>query len=342
MSVMSLNLDKEDIWSVVDTVKDSFKPEEKEKTPEELSPKCTKCSETEFEQIDGLICCSNCGLEFSHYIDTSQEWRFYGADDNKMDNPTRCGPEINNFFPESSLGTVILGNKYFNQNNKYLRLQKYTQMPSAERSDWSVLNLIKERTANKGISKSIIDNSMVLYRKIKTEKISRGANRWGLIAASIFYSCRKSGITRTAKEIGNILSIKEDVVTNGIKECNRICNQKNISLDTRTSSSNDFIERYCQMLNIDYRTYLFIKEIAKKAEEIGIVAENTPPSISAGSIFFVSEILGLQKTKNDIHNTTGISIVTITKTYKRLLKYKSTLLKDINIDSYEDQPLFWH
>ena len=40
-------------------------------------------------------------------IDESPEWRYYGADDNKSVNPTRCGVPTSDFYSEASLGSNI-------------------------------------------------------------------------------------------------------------------------------------------------------------------------------------------------------------------------------------------
>jgi transcription initiation factor TFIIB len=41
-------------------------------------------------------------------LDYSPEWRFYGADDKKGSDPTRCGNPINPLLQESSFGCKIL------------------------------------------------------------------------------------------------------------------------------------------------------------------------------------------------------------------------------------------
>ena len=66
--------------------------------------------------------------------------------------------------------------------------------------------------------------------------------------------------------------------------------------------------------------------IASRAEEYGMVSENTPPSIAAGSIYLVVQLEKLPITKREIATACKISEVTICKCYKKLHKYQKHLL----------------
>ena len=83
------------------------------------------------------------------------------------------------------------------------------------------------------------------------------------------------------------------------------------------------------------------KEIASKAEELGIVSENTPPSIAAGSIYLLSEVENLNLNKKTIAKDCGISEVTISKTYKKLCPFKNNLVKKPENKDIDSKPMFW-
>ena len=59
---------------------------------------------------------------------------------------------------------------------------------------------------------------------------------------------------------------------------------------------------------------------------MGIVPENTPPSIAVGIIFFVCQSCNLQITKKQIFNQTKVSEVTINKCSQKLITYKDKLI----------------
>ena len=83
------------------------------------------------------------------------------------------------------------------------------------------------------------------------------------------------------------------------------------------------------------------KTIASCAEEIGIVAENTPPSIAAGSIYLLSEHYKLNLTKKSIAKDCGISEVTISKTYKKMFPFKEHLINESDFEKISTAPMFW-
>ena len=64
-----------------------------------------------------------------------------------------------------------------------------------------------------------------------------------------------------------------------------------------------------------------------KIEKMDIMPENTPPSIAAGVVYFISQMCKLNISKRDVKNVSETSEVTINKCYKKLEK----ISKDENI-----------
>ena len=58
-----------------------------------------------------------------------------------------------------------------------------------------------------------------------------------------------------------------------------------------SSSSLDFIRRFCSHLNIGSNIYRICYHVCQKAEEYNLVSKCIPPSIAAGSIFLVITLL---------------------------------------------------
>ena len=63
-----------------------------------------------------------------------------------------------------------------------------------------------------------------------------------------------------------------------------------------------------------------------KIERNNLIPQNTPHSISAGIIYFISQLCNLNITKKDIHFVTNISEVTINKCYKEIEKKQDILI----------------
>ena len=301
---------------------------------------CYHCGKDALNKCDGAMVCTNCGTINDMIIDYSAEWRFYGSEDSKFSDPTRCGMPTNSLLPRSSLGSTISFKKKESYQMKRIRTNhQYNAMPYKERSLYNVFEIIQIKAINHGIPTCIIEEAKSLYKKIAEMKISRGSNRKGIIASCIYKACVIHSSHRTPQEIAQIFNISTTCLTRGCKNFESIMNMnKNVEpaqVAVESSSSLDFIRRFCSHLNIGSNIYKICYHVCEKAEEYNLVSKCIPPSIAAGSIFLVISLLSnennkIKISKKDISEKCKISEVTISKCYKELLKYHQHLLpKDI-------------
>ena len=81
-----------------------------------------------------------------------------------------------------------------------------------------------------GIPKLIIDNAMQYHKKISEyDQTFRGDNKDGLIAASIYISCRINNYPRTVKELATIFHLDPKSATRGCKNAQTIINDLDYS-----------------------------------------------------------------------------------------------------------------
>ena len=92
-------------------------------------------------------------------------------------------------------------------------------MPYKEKSQYDEFQLITIISQNAGIPKMIIDDATKYHKEISEAKTFRGLNRDGIIAASIYISCRVNNYPRTAKEIADIFNLDNTSATKGCKKC---------------------------------------------------------------------------------------------------------------------------
>ena len=97
----------------------------------------------------------------------------------------------------------------------------------------------------------------------------------------------------------------------------------------RTTTYKDFIKPYITNLSIPNSQALekLVYMVCERIEELGIVPENTPPSLTASVIVFCSREIGIKLSHTDVAHVCGISPVTIQKCMKRLLPWKKKLLE---------------
>ena len=76
------------------------------------------------------------------------------------------------------------------------------------------------------------------------------------------------------------------------------------------------------------------KFIAKKIEEQGFINDNTPQSIAAGIVYFISQICHLMISKTDVKQVCGVSEVTINKCYKKMDTMREKLIPKQILEKY--------
>lgn len=274
---------------------------------------------------EGNYFCPQCNSIIERLIDNNAEWRFYGAEDNKSSNPTRCGMPISELLPNSSLGSVI---GYTNKDSYDFKIMRkyhmWNSMTYKERSLYNIFENLNVIAMNSGIPKSILEEAKTLYKAVSEHKISRGDNRHGLIASSVYIACKKNGVPRSSKEIAKIFNISATTMTKGCKKFQEI-----IKIDSSTTTPLDFINRFCSNVNLGQDKTNICRKITEKAEEIDILSENTPPSVAAAIIYLCNTIYNWNISKKELSQSCGISQVTISKCYIKISTHKDILFQGL-------------
>ena len=333
------NIDKSKLWEIFDN-------DCKEKTIDietiyQKDDLCKLCESTMMLMDDGFPTCTNmrCGWIFRDVLDYSPEWRFFGADDKNANDPTRCGNPINPLLVESSFGCKVLCNQRSSYEMK--KISKWTSwqsMPHKEKALYDEFQFITTMAQNAGIPKIFIDDAMSIHKDISEQQMFRGLNRDGIKSASIYISCRMNGCPRTSHEIAEIFKLDKASATKGCSMAVNIL--ANIDRGTEHQSDlcatkpSSFIERYCSLLGVNHELTLLSKFIANKIEQRDIITDNTPHAISAGIIYFVSQVCGLNISKRDIHNKCNVSEVTINKCYKKMESIREDLIPKCILEKY--------
>lgn len=305
---------------------------------------CDRCESTLAFSDEGFLTCTNnrCGIIYKDIVDHSAEWRYYGADDNQNSDPTRCGMPINPLLQESSFGCKVLC--YGSTSYEMRKIRRYTEwqsMPYKEKSQYEEFQRITIMAQNGGIPKLIIDDAIRYHKKISEYELTfRGDNRDGILAASIYISCRINNYPRTAKEIATIFNLDVTSATKGCKNAQLIINNLEKDMDNSEKTlfcktkPEAFIERYCSKLSINNELTKLCQFISMKIEKKGFMPENTPHSIAAGVVYFIAQLCNLNISKKDIKNTSEISEVTINKCFKKIEKMKEELVPAVILKKY--------
>tara|TARA_B100001250_G_scaffold56965_1_gene44100 strand:+ start:1999 stop:3078 length:1080 start_codon:yes stop_codon:yes gene_type:complete len=306
---------------------------------------CDLCNSAVAYTQNKLLTCTNpkCGIIYKDVLDQAAEWRYYGADDSNMVDPTRCGMPINPLLKESSYGCkVVCNGRSSYEMRKIRRYTEWQSMPYKEKAQYDEFEKIKTLSRNAGIPKIIIDEALRQHKKLSEMKTFRGCNRDGIIAASVYIAGRIHNYPRTAKEIATVFVLDNTSATKGCKNAVNLLNKMeeyNTNIDktkfhqTRPTA---FIERYCSRLNLNKELTMVCKFVASKIEKNNLIPENTPHSVAAGIVYFVSQTCNLNVSKKNVNTVSEISEVTINKCYKKLDKIRNDLIPGVIIKKYAE------
>lgn len=310
----------DDLWQIFDEIRRT----EAEGAATEETVGCECCKGQRIIVDEGQQICLDCKTVQGCIIDSGAEWRFYGGDDNRDEDPTRCGMPSNDLLPKSSLGSVIGSRRFESKDVRKIRMyQMWNSMPYWERTLHEVFERLATNTVLHGVPSKVLDDAKVLYKRASERKISRGDNRDGLIASSIYYACLINNVPRSTKEVARMFNLDVNILTKGNARFQTL-----LKMNVKSCSSKDFIARFGTRLRMDCRDIDECKRIAAMLDELEIISENAPMSIAAGVIYFYTMLKGLDINKKDISDACEVSDPTINKCYKRILKWKDFLMKN--------------
>jgi len=337
-----MGMDDDELFELLDQIDFDKETEELQLFEQEFSESdngkfCKKCKTSDKiaeDAAQGIMVCIGCGTILSELFDENPEWRQYGGDDGK-EGFARCGNPTNFFLPQSSLGTSIA----CSNRSKIKILHGWSAMPYKERSLNIVLKEIQNKCRIAGIMKCIEDDAKILYKNTSESKhlmgknkgknvIIRGSNRKSLIAACVFFACKRKGKTRSPKEIAKLFDLKYKSVTKGCKTFQKLIKLKHLQYDTKISNPEHFITRYCRELHITNEYIDQATKIAKNIQKLKLASMHTPFSVATGSILLVVDLNMLNIERKVIATRFGVSEVTVIKTYRKIEHYKNILTND--------------
>jgi len=323
-------LDDDDIWNMLENIN--------EKSISKIDKnQCINCNSLNLvnDQSKGCIKCLDCGLCTNQTFDENAEWSNY--DDGKSEGSVRCGAITNFFLPKSSLGTTIAGKNY----SVLKMLQNWNQMPYKERSLSEILRYVEQVCRKINLPKAVIDLVKILYKQIHDLKydteekknknvIIRGENRKGIYGATVYYAAQKQGYSRSIKEIADMFETSIKTITKGCRKFMDLMKKNDIVNTISTTSSNDFIDRFCYKLKLNKEQIEKITNMAINISKLPIASNHQPSSIVAGLVLIYSYDNNLDIQKKTISEIFDISIVTIDKIFKKIKPFINIITSEEN------------
>jgi transcription initiation factor TFIIIB Brf1 subunit/transcription initiation factor TFIIB len=318
-------MNDDDMWNIFDEIKS--KTLEKSSTDTAKENAICSCGCEEFVMEDNMQICKECSCIIGKMIENTAEWRYYGNDDNRDGDPSRCGLPTNNLLPKSSIGSMIGGGYKDNIDIRRIRMfQMWNSMPYDERTLWNVFDKMTSNTIHNGIPQKVIDDAKVLYKNASEKKISRGDNKEGLIASCIYHACLLNKIPKSSKEIAAMFNISHVILNKGNSRFQTL-----LQINVSSPEPIDFISQYGNNLNMSIKDIEDCKKLVKFIENNEIMNDNSPTSSAAGILYYYSTVKNLGYTKKRFAKACNVSEVTIIKCFKIINNYNDFIIKNIDI-----------
>lgn len=268
---------------------------------------CDKCDDLDFQDQEELIICKSCGAVVERPLDISAEYRFFSSEDKSGGDPSRIGAPMDARFPDSSLGTIILGLGHGGPSSarsammRIRRFHTWSMFPYKKRSLLQVFEQMTLAATNHGIENRVIEIAKDLYVQLVEHCDKRGLSRASVVASCIYSALKIIGSPRKPKDIADMFHLQNAQFTKAFKDFQCVlamAKQKGllsqnviIPSQLRTTHAADYISLPLSKLPIQRSDVETIRgmsiRIADIVETSEISQENMPPSLASAVLAYV-------------------------------------------------------
>lgn len=288
--------------------------------------RCPSCHSTDFFKDNGDMICERCNTNIGADIDFKPEWR----NDITGDDMSRCNLPRNDMLPESSMSTCMALRPGASQAQYELRRALiWDSVNHRERNMKTRIDDIAYICKDTDIPEVIMERAQKLYfdfiGEVKKQQLKnkRGDNDIGLKGAAIYLALVEVGRPRTYKEIAKLVGVDASYVSDGIDMFELIT-----KIESHTANYSDYIEVFCENLDLSDEIKERVLTVANKANDLGILENNSLTSMIAGCISYVAEEMALPLRPTDIAACCEVSAPTINKVCAKLCRRAMDLLED--------------
>ncbi len=287
---------------------------------------CTICGGNEFYQDSsrGEKTCTSCGCVISdRHVDTGPEWRAFTAEERNA--RARTGSPMTLTMADKGLATTIgwsdrdaSGRSIAaSQRAAIYRMRKWqirTMVHSSQHRNLSIAMSEMDRlTSQLGVPHETKETAALVYRKALNTRLVRGRSIEGMVAASIYLSCRIHKIPRQLDEVVTEARINRKE----LGQCVRLI-LRNVKLKVPLASANDLMPRISSDLALGGKTVQTAIGIINNARARGLTAGKDPGGLAAAALYIAGIIENDRRTQREIAEASNVTEVTVRNRYKDL------------------------
>ena len=269
--------------------------------------------------------CKHCGLVFENRMDPSADKPVY--DLNPENSTSRVGAPVSEAIHDWGLSTVISDKNIYGSSDKkaqWARMKKEDARSKIsnnhDRNLVTALQFLSTTVSRLNFSRNLANflrkSSAKIYRRALGKNLIQGRSIEGIVAASLYISCRQSRLPNTLDEISNVSGIDKSSLS---KYYRLLCKELNIKL--QHIHAEDFVPKI--RTNLEVSLYVEAKaiELIKFINDSGFNGGNNPVGIAAAAIYVACQNLGIKRSQKKVAIAADVSEVTVRKNAKIFNQY---------------------
>ena len=272
----------------------------------------------------GETLCPKCGLVASEAeIDFGPEWRTFDGDKGGV----RVGAPRTELLHDYGLSTPfsrsnkdaygrrIPAKRHYEMARMRRLHSRSTFKSGADRNVAKAITFIQGVSDRLGISQTITEQGVRLYRKATEADLIRGRSIDAMAAACIYAASRLSGYPRNPDEMADASGVDRRTLL----RCHRVIVTK-LRLKPTNPHATDFLARLASDLQLPPDVEGHARDVLRRADEAGITSGRSPTGLAASAIYVASHERGNPRTQKRVSEVSGVTEVTIRNRARELVK----------------------
>lgn len=311
-----------------------------QKVSQRLAENCPECTSINLihDSDTGETICGDCGLVlYEQTMDKGPEWRAFTQQEKAS--RSRVGMPTLYSIHDKGLSTTIsqidrdaFGKKLpISTRLQMWRLRKWQIRSrvhsSIDRNLSQAMSTLDRMSGKVIISPPVKEKAALIYRKSLDKGLVRGRSISGVVAASLYAACRKSGLPRSLSEIAEASFLnKKDVA-----RCYRLLLHE-LDFHMPVSEPLTFISKIAEKNNISGKTQGDAIAILREARVRRFAQGKDPMGMAAASLYIACLQNDEKITQKDIADAAGVTEVTIRNRYKALIFQLNLVVPNKTLD----------
>lgn len=285
---------------------------------------CPECAGTHLvrDEIRGEVVCDACGLVISESaVDLGPEWNAFSAEEN--DRLARGGAPRGFTGQSIGLTTVIpiatrdsRGNRIpLREREKFFRMRKLQRHSGhsrpGERSLPETMIVLDRVASTLGLPRALKEQAGFLCKKALEKGLLRGRKISGIVAASVYASCRMGGVPRTLDELQQATGVRKKEIGKSYGILLRA-----LGLRVPPSRPADYVSRFCSELGLGADVQRQAHRILREIDDADGSLSLSPVGTSAAAIYLASLACDQRRPQKLVAKVAGVSEVTLRNRFR--------------------------